>query len=967
MSNRTVSITLTAKDGISKTFKSVGDAGKRMGDELARSADQAEKELEQLGDTAEQTGRSMRDMTSEARNLGLGIGVLVSGMALAGKSYRDQEIALDALRRGYGDTADEMIAFTDQLQATTNYSNDQAVASANIARTLALNYGFTFQEIQQVLQISADLAAATGYAFEDATMRVVSALRGEAESAEMLGLTMNQAAIDSQNLTLTMSNQEAAHFRLNALIDQSAFAMGAAAEQADTTYGAMTDLRDGVQDAGQAFGEFLGPLGEIGAFAADNAVQIGLMSIALGQLGRAALAANAMIGMSGLGGSLARLAPLLGPAGGITLGLGLVAADLMIAADAGEDSAERMEKAAAGFDLLRESVNKMAETDAPLTSMADDVVDTLEEIERLTDRYFELEKVWADGDLVGDQAMEFSFLKDQLGNVGANAEYVGPALIAVNEILNNTGKGSDYAREALANLDAAFDNGQISAEAYFLAIIEVGDNLADMNMQANESADGMAELNRQILLNVGDMEDYNRALGQRSEIRGQEALETQKAIEAQRESNLATQRAAEAYLGAGKPLLEYVGSMKEAVDESEALEAAQQALADTMDQVSSAYTATTDALAAGFRTAVGNTNAIASQSQAVADWAEELIAAEGVYSKLDDLVAAGRITGESGVFSGSSEYAQAQQAYNDIIRDNADIQEHILTIQAKQAPVMAELVAQQEAYLESVANMGPEAQMLAVAYMDTATASQALGLAQAFIADQDTFGPMLEQLANANPYLAAILEDMGLIEQQPDKTWKVSADVQGQSEIETLTAAIETLTMTLWVATIGADITPAEEKFLVAFGLANDYDAVVAVATADVDDNASSTLEYIQSLLNSIDGRAVYNSVFTSYANIGATGYNEQHGGLLKAQHGRMIGAGVYNMVGENGPEIILGGNHIVPHTASKEMAKGAGFSVNVTVDGNVYGIDDLSEEVSRAIVPAIERAYTQHARGYAS
>src|SRR5690606_38708719 len=99
-----------------------------------------------------------------------------------------------------GEAASQFIALADQLQSSTVFSNDQVLEAANIMGTLKRNYELTDQQIQQLIVTSADLAAVNGTTLADAAQRVAAAIRGEAESAETLGLTMNQAAIDSDNL-----------------------------------------------------------------------------------------------------------------------------------------------------------------------------------------------------------------------------------------------------------------------------------------------------------------------------------------------------------------------------------------------------------------------------------------------------------------------------------------------------------------------------------------------------------------------------------------------------------------------------------------------------------------------------------------------------------------------------------------------------------------------------------------------
>jgi hypothetical protein len=50
--------------------------------------------------------------------------------------------------------------------------------------------------------------------------------------------------------------------------------------------------------------------------------------------------------------------------------------------------------------------------------------------------------------------------------------------------------------------------------------------------------------------------------------------------------------------------------------------------------------------------------------------------------------------------------------------------------------------------------------------------------------------------------------------------------------------------------------------------------------------------------------------------------------------------------------------------TASKLGGFSRGVVVNLTINGNV-GIDDIAEQVTRQLVPAIQRASSAYLRGY--
>ena len=52
-------------------------------------------------------------------------------------------------------------------------------------------------------------------------------------------------------------------------------------------------------------------------------------------------------------------------------------------------------------------------------------------------------------------------------------------------------------------------------------------------------------------------------------------------------------------------------------------------------------------------------------------------------------------------------------------------------------------------------------------------------------------------------------------------------------------------------------------------------------------------------------------------------------------------------------------------HTAPATATKGGGPSINVTIAGNVYGIDDLERQLTRSIAGAWTSAMRMHERSY--
>lgn len=269
MSDRQLEVLIKAVDQASATLKKIADEAARMGKVTESSGKQASAGLKQMDESAKRSAKSFDDVVDAASKVGIAVGTTVGVLGALGQSALNETRSIEALRRSYGSAADGIILYTEAIQDNTRFSNDQARQAAQTAATLVRNYGFTAAETKRVLAISADLAAVTGIDLVDATQRVTAALRGEAESAEVLGLTMNQAAIDKDNLTLSMSNEEAAHFRLNALYEQAAFAQGAAADQTEDLAGKTAQFINEIQDGTQALGAFLGPVGEVASQLSD--------------------------------------------------------------------------------------------------------------------------------------------------------------------------------------------------------------------------------------------------------------------------------------------------------------------------------------------------------------------------------------------------------------------------------------------------------------------------------------------------------------------------------------------------------------------------------------------------------------------------------------------------------------------------------------------------------------------------
>jgi hypothetical protein len=163
--------------------------------------------------------------------------------------------------------------------------SDTALKNA-VSRTVDMTkrLGLSEEQMKEVIKRSADLGAGK-VNLEGAIERVTAALRGEAESAEYLGLTLNENYVkavyeaDKANVKAwkDLTDLEKAQARYNVFLMQSAEFQGRAAASADTFSGAIaeikkeitnavansTDLNNAMQNVAKVIKENAGEIGEL--------------------------------------------------------------------------------------------------------------------------------------------------------------------------------------------------------------------------------------------------------------------------------------------------------------------------------------------------------------------------------------------------------------------------------------------------------------------------------------------------------------------------------------------------------------------------------------------------------------------------------------------------------------------------------------------------------------------------------
>ena len=977
-------VVITAKDGASRVFKEVGTAAKGVGTDAEKAGEKGERGFKRMGDAAQKT-------KIDTQALGAALTALGAGLAYSSAMAMQQERQLIALNRAFGDNADEVIRFAEELDNLTIFSDDDIRAGQRFFATLQNNYDLSIDQIKELMVVTSELAAASGTSFEDASSRVTAAIRGEGEAAEYLGLTMNQQSIDRENLTLAMTNQEAAQFRLNALLGQSAPYIGTNNDLMQTSIGMMAEWKDRAQDLGASIGDIIGGAGTMALSFGSLGLGITGLTQSFGAFGTALTRVRASMA-TGL------LASAFTPMGlaitGLTVGVGLLTGAFL-------QNQKQAAEAKAVIATLKDAYLDLAVA-ADNAGKSGDVAAEA----RLNQLRFQAESVRAEADLMYKtlrDSDEFKFngvdydrdawfdLQDSYEITSQEAATLADAQAKLGAALQDSSIDGKALAADMDDLYWRFMRQEITADQYILLMADMADNTSRYAIATDEATTAQDRLNAALADGVVSFSDLglmaNVAVSSIENF-GREYRNTRKEVDEATVSlnvhenalagvtgglnAMATARL-QAFAGIG------AGFAEIAATEMEEYAAWLDVVADNLNRLLAVagyddplsrwnlsghasdasllamnLQNASESLDSTFRVIVGNTDAIASQVAGIQTWADELINVEGQYGKIDDLLRDGLITQE--------QYNDAQLAYNGIAADNLRIQNDVLAIQAMQAPLIADQTQATAEYMEQLRQLPAEQQLVALGWMDAATAGRAMELQTLAIAAANgelgangtqAFDAMITGAANADPVLKALLVDMELISVGADGTITVNyGSLEGaRSEIAILTDSINVLIETL--GGVPPNVT----------------------TTVDLVDNASGPLAGIRQTIANLDGTRAITYVETIFSSQGVRG--QMNGGVVEAY----ADGGVVIRAGEIGPEIIHyanGGTAVMPYDGLYSVPVGSyispahasqsrlGGSAVVTFTGNFYGSNrqELEAWADGYLVPAMVDAINDERRG---
>lgn len=555
----------------------------------------------------------------------------------------------------------------------------------------------------------------------------------------------------------------------------------------------------------------------------------------------------------------------------------------------------------------------------------------------------EMAQLRLDGD--GKLADDLETINSLLGDQSQLSEEAGVYVdFFIKNVENGTIALGEYEHELFV-LREMYKSGAIDQETYELGLIDIALRSAEATAATRALTEAMSSMGDEVnAIAAEGIEEYNRRLEEMIDLYGR-LLDV---------------------AGYGDPLSRW--NLAGNATDMSMLAMETQHAATALDTV--------------YRVAVGNTDAVGRQVQGIHDWAEALIGVQGEWSELDRLVNEGRITGKSGEFGVDSEYADAQRAYNSILEDNAAIQDHILTIQAKQSPLIAEHVAMLEEQYGLIADMPAEQALIALGWMDSTTAMRAMEFQTLAVAaatgqlgenGEEVFTNMIVGAAQADPVLKALLIDMGLIEEGADGTITVNLEgAEGaRSEMSMLTEAIVNLIDLFDDGVInGSFVLDAEDNASPIIRTArqnlDDADGDSATMELHLNDYATAGINAASWALSALDGAVASTTIRTIYENRGI-GPSKALGGVVQ----EYASGGVVIRAGEVGPEIahfanggtallprdglysVPSGSYITPNHAVSNYSGDTVF--NITVNGG--DADQIKRVFTDEIVPGLTRA----------
>lgn len=213
-------------------------------DEFVVDINAASKANDGLDKSATKTNKSTSKMatigSTMSQNWGpiVGtIGAVTAAITIMGNATTDLVGKQNMVTAAFGESTDQALLFFDSLGGQLAIPSAELALYAGQMAITAQNYGFAGEQAvvygSAVTNLSAIIASYLGLPVADVAERISAAMRGEAESAEALGLSLNETSVSSYAMAngatkawTEMSTMERFSWRLFTAISQVATMMG---------------------------------------------------------------------------------------------------------------------------------------------------------------------------------------------------------------------------------------------------------------------------------------------------------------------------------------------------------------------------------------------------------------------------------------------------------------------------------------------------------------------------------------------------------------------------------------------------------------------------------------------------------------------------------------------------------------------------------------------------------------------
>lgn len=898
-------IQLTAQDQVSPAFKKVGQAATEAG----RSAEQA----------STRATKSAKDWSTATIKLGSALGA-IGGIAM--KMGADAEVSQTRLEQSIENTGVAYEELADQINKATDAALDFGFDDEDAADAISAITNATGDATKAIedLSLAEDIARGRGISLAQATNIVIAAEQGRISSLKRMGIALDENATSEEALAAL----------------QSKYA-GQAEAYASTSAASYDRLANAAENYMEAVGQFLN----------DNAQLV----FAIG--GIATAAGPAIDGIKGIGAAIKDSAAASKAATVLASPWTALAAAAVVTGLAIYDLAR-------DHDNLEHAAERAAMRESQLTGTISDLADQLERVGLLQQAINAGEFLTNISEGAEQREADLAALTDEIANFSAMAGAAGESLVTVVDgvvvLTNALGEQgmafSQRTSDVLSDI-GALDDGVVTtqelaaAQAFMAGNFEASaDTLDQYNTAFQDAIKLAADYRYDGQAIIDNINAINTAV-QNGTITEEQGIALLKAINDERafynktiqESTNATNDATLAQYALNEAMADQAkrGAEQDAYWEkhtanvvkgfenvAHASDTGGKALSNFSEELSTLAASLQDVGSAGLdrymQMIVGFTDGIVDSVGAAKDWADALIAPVGTYSELDNLLANNLIS--------MDQYKEAQQAQIDITEDYNRAATARNQIQAMQAPLIAEQADASADYLETLAGMNEQEQLLALAWADQDTAKRANDIAEMAAqyddmgqAGKDAFAEMVTSAAATDPALAAVLENLGLIKKSTtDPTgWEVNMDTMGaETDMDRLIDTLNDLITTL--------------------------SEVYNLNVTSTFDTTSFWQAY-----NALPGSKAIN-VYTVSGDYGFTP-GLALGGTAKdtldyAAAGR-VGRG-HTLVGENGPELVTlpYGSLVTPNHATRY--RDTGSSGGVTINGPITVVANNPESFMR-------------------